>query len=141
MWLLVFDRDTWNNSCKFVVYDRYTWHHMSFIYYEIDGVTLNHLILCKLSVLSRNTWNHKTVCKLFVFTIVTRSYNWLLRILISYLEPCICEKEKDYFLIEIISWSGCRLGVMVKVLDCGIGVSKFELQWRCYVHFQTYIFG
>ena len=30
---------------------------------------------------------------------------------------------------------------MVKVLDCGIVVSKFELQSRYYVHFQTNTFG
>ena len=27
--------------------------------------------------------------------------------------------------------------VMVKAMDCGIGVSKFELQLHYYVHFQT----
>ena len=32
---------------------------------------------------------------------------------------------------------GCPRGVMVKVLDCGIVVSRFELQSRVYVHFRT----
>ena len=30
---------------------------------------------------------------------------------------------------------GCPRGVMVKAMDCGIIVSKFELQLRYYVHF------
>ena len=31
----------------------------------------------------------------------------------------------------------CPRGVMVKVLDCEIVVSEFELQSRYYVHFRT----
>ena len=34
---------------------------------------------------------------------------------------------------------GCFRGVMVKALDSGIVVSKFELQSRNYVHFRTKI--
>ena len=30
---------------------------------------------------------------------------------------------------------GCPLGIMVKAMDCGIGVSNFELESRYYVHF------
>ena len=33
--------------------------------------------------------------------------------------------------------SGCPRGVMVKALDCGIVVSKFELQSCYYIHFRT----
>ena len=32
---------------------------------------------------------------------------------------------------------GIICGIMVKVLDCGILVSEFELQLRYYVHFHT----
>ena len=32
---------------------------------------------------------------------------------------------------------GCPRSEMVKALDCGIVVSKFEFQWRYYVHFRT----
>ena len=35
----------------------------------------------------------------------------------------------------------CPLGVMVKTMDYGIGVSKFELKSRLYVHFRTNTFG
>ena len=31
----------------------------------------------------------------------------------------------------------CPRGVMVKAVDCGFVVSKFELQSRYYVHFRT----
>ena len=33
------------------------------------------------------------------------------------------------------------LGVMLKVMDCGIVESEFELQSRYYVHFQTNALG
>ena len=36
---------------------------------------------------------------------------------------------------------GCPLGVMVKVMDCGIVVSKFVLQSRYYVHFRVNTIG
>ena len=36
--------------------------------------------------------------------------------------------------LEIV---GCPCGVIVKVLDCGIIVRKFELQSGYYVHFRT----
>ena len=36
---------------------------------------------------------------------------------------------------------GCPHGVMVKVLDCGIVVSKFELQSRYDVHSRTNTLG
>ena len=44
---------------------------------------------------------------------------------------------------RIVSQSakGCPFGVMVKAMDCGIGVSEFELQSCYYVHFQTNILG
>ena len=32
---------------------------------------------------------------------------------------------------------GYPRGVIVNVMDCGIVVSEFELQWRCYVPFRT----
>ena len=35
----------------------------------------------------------------------------------------------------------CPHGVIVKVLDCGIVVSEFELQLHYYVHFQTNTLG
>ena len=37
--------------------------------------------------------------------------------------------------------SGCPRGVMVKVMDCGIVVSEFELQSRYYVHFRANTLG
>ena len=39
------------------------------------------------------------------------------------------------------SKEGCPRGVMVKVMDCGIVVSEFELQSRYYVHFRTNTLG
>ena len=36
---------------------------------------------------------------------------------------------------------GCPRGLMVKAMDCGIVVSEFEFQSRCYVHFRTNILG
>ena len=36
---------------------------------------------------------------------------------------------------------GWPRGIMVKVMDCGIVVSKFELQSRYYVHFWTNTLG
>ena len=35
----------------------------------------------------------------------------------------------------------CPRGVMVKVMDCGIVISEFELQSRYYVHFRTNTLG
>ena len=35
----------------------------------------------------------------------------------------------------------CPCGVMAKALDCGIVVSKFEVQSRSYVHFRTNTLG
>ena len=32
---------------------------------------------------------------------------------------------------------GCPCGVIVKVMDSGIGISEFELQSRYYVHFRA----
>ena len=32
---------------------------------------------------------------------------------------------------------GCPHGVIVKAMDCGIVVSKFELLWRYYIHFRA----
>ena len=41
-----------------------------------------------------------------------------------------------------IKWYwGCPRGVMVKVMDCGIVVSEFELQSRYYVYFRTNTLG
>ena len=39
-----------------------------------------------------------------------------------------------------VPWWGLRC-VMVKVMDCGIVVSKIELQSRYYVHFWSYTLG
>ena len=44
-------------------------------------------------------------------------------------------------LIQLLLWGGCPRGVMVKAMDCGIVVSKFVLQWRYHVHFQTNTLG
>ena len=38
-------------------------------------------------------------------------------------------------------YRGCPHGVMVKVMDCGIVVSEFELQLRCYIHFPANTLG
>ena len=39
------------------------------------------------------------------------------------------------------SCRGCRRGLMVKALACGIVVSEFELQSRYYVHFRKNTLG
>ena len=36
---------------------------------------------------------------------------------------------------------GCPRGVMVKAMDCGIGVREFILQSRYYIHFLANNFG
>ena len=36
--------------------------------------------------------------------IVTWSYNYLLRIIISRLKPCNCVQTNDYYQIKIITW-------------------------------------
>ena len=41
----------------------------------------------------------------------------------------------------LLVWGGCPHGVMVKAMDCGIIVSKFELQSRYYIHFHTNTLG
>ena len=38
-----------------------------------------------------------------------------------------------------LGWGPC--GVMVKVMDCGIGVSEFILQSSYYIHFQANTLG
>ena len=38
-------------------------------------------------------------------------------------------------------WRGCRGGVMVKAMDCGIVVSEFVLPSRYYVHFRANTLG
>ena len=41
-----------------------------------------------------------------------------------------------------LEWNwGCPRGVMVKAIDCGIVVSKFVLQSRYYVRFQSNTLG
>ena len=40
-----------------------------------------------------------------------------------------------------IKKGGCPRGIMVKVMDCGIVVSEFVLQWRFYVHFRANTLG
>ena len=45
------------------------------------------------------------ICKEFVLRIVTWSYNYLFRIIISYLELYNCVQTNDYYYqIEIIIW-------------------------------------
>ena len=44
-----------------------------------------------------------------------------------------------YFYLTQI-W-GCPRGVMVKVMDCGIVISEFELQSHYVVHFRTNTLG
>ena len=44
-----------------------------------------------------------------------------------------------YIYIYITGW--CLCGVMVKAMDCGIVVSKFELQSRYYIHFRANTLG
>ena len=39
------------------------------------------------------------------------------------------------------SGGGCRNGVIVKAMDCGIEVREFELQSRFYVHFRANTLG
>ena len=41
----------------------------------------------------------------------------------------------------LIIWRGCLRHVMVKVLACGIVVSKFKLQSHYYIHFSTNTLG
>ena len=36
---------------------------------------------------------------------------------------------------------GCPRGIMVKVIDCGIIVREFVLQWCYYVHFRANTLG
>ena len=46
-------------------------------HYQIRIVTWNHIFMYKLLELDKNTWDDITVYKLFVFRIVTWSYNCL----------------------------------------------------------------
>ena len=51
-------------------------------------------------------------------------------------------ETKQLYLKYFKKWGGGGpRGVMVKALDCGIVVSKFELQSRYYVHFRTNTLG
>ena len=43
-------------------------------------------------------------CKLFVFSIATWCYNYLLKIIISYLNAYNYVQKNEYYLIEIITW-------------------------------------
>ena len=43
------------------------------------------------------------------------------------------------FLVQLLR--GCPRGLMVKAMDCGVVVSKFEFQSRYYVHFRTNTLG
>ena len=54
------------------------------------------------------------------------------------------QREEGKPLLEVVSKlppRGCPCGVMIKVLDCGIVVSEFELQLHYYVHFRTNTLG
>ena len=53
-------------------------------------------------------WEYLIPYKLFVFRIVTWCYNYLLRIIISFLKPYNFVKTKDYYWIEICI--SCRAG-------------------------------
>ena len=45
-----------------------------------------------------------------------------------------------YWISQNFLW-GCPRGVMVKVMDCGIGVREFVLQSHYYVHFRANTLG
>ena len=52
-------------------------------------------------------------CKLFVWRIITWSYDYLLRIIIiSYLKPFHSEQTKDYYLREMIIWNHIAISIM-----------------------------
>ena len=48
---------------------------------------------------------------------------------------------EEIFVFITLGFSGGPRGVMVKVMDCGIVVSEFELQSRYYVHFRANTLG
>ena len=43
--------------------------------------------------------------------------------------------------INLDKLGGCRRGVMVKAMDCGIAVSEFVLQSRYYIHSRANTLG
>ena len=50
-------------------------------------------------------------------------------------------KVSCFCYLTLILLRGCPRGVMVKAMDCGIGVREFVLQSRCYVHFRANTLG
>ena len=69
-------------------------------------------------------------------------FNHLLRILLFIFETIqLCTNNLYYIVLYTHMHRGCRRGVMVKAMDCGIVVREFEFQSRYYVHFRANTLG
>ena len=81
----------------------------------------------------------------FLWSLSDYKFPLITRTLLSILSDLINAVVRTVSALPPISNSarprGCPRGVMVKVLDCGIVVSEFELQSRYHVRFRTNTFG